>query len=392
MCFAAAPGDADTAERAQVDIVVGEKTYNYVDEILTPSDFTVEQEINARKINAPLAQKIEHVDMYLSHGADHKTALGVCFPRLIRLVDGIAERIYTPPVDASVVYEGGKFRIKGEAYGSMLDENKLYAGIYCCLKFTGGGVVTASSKRIEPKISTAMLKPYLTFRGAYTTDYRTSKPDRKHNIRIALKKLDGRAIMPGETLSFNAVVGPRTEKNGFKSAKIIIDGKYVDGVGGGVCQASTAVYNAALVAGMSCQANAHSICPSYCPPGLDAMISSVSDLLITNPTTHPVYISVLAGESKATVSFFGEKREYDIAPESVVIKRTAYPTQEVIDTEYKYFDGIFETGDRRLVSPGKDGVISETYLNYYSSGKLVRRDLVRKNEYKTLPQVIAVAP
>ena len=390
-CFAAAPASVEE-ERAHLEITANGAKYVYVDEKLTPSDFTVEQEITLRRINAPLEQKIELVDLYLSHGADHKTALGVCFPRLVRLIGGIAEKMYVPPEDASVVYDGGKFRVKNERRGAELDESKLYASIYCCFKFSGGGSVTAEKRTVEPEVTAGMIKPHLTLRGSYSTDYASSLAGRKHNIRLALGKLDGIAIMPGETLSFNKTVGPRTEENGFQSAKIIVDGAYTDGVGGGVCQASTAVYNAALVAGLSCTANAHSICPSYCPPGLDAMISSVSDLLITNPTEHPVYISVKSTDSGATVFVYGEKRNYDVVPESVIVKRVEFTTQEVVDSEHKYFDGAYEQGDRRLVSPGKDGVSSETYLNYYSGKKLIRRELLRKNEYKSVPQVIAVAP
>ncbi len=396
LCFAAAPSE-NISEQTQdvvpkIEITAAGKTYTYVDEHVQPSDFTVQEEIDARRINAPLSEKIELVDLCLSRGADHKRALSVCFPRLIRVVDGIAAKMYVQPKNAEVKCRGGSIKIEKEHNGVMLDESKLYASIYCCFKFSGGGSVTAYPKTVVPEVTADNLKPYTAFRGAYTTDYTMSIPARAHNVTLALEKIDGAMILPGETLSFNKTVGARTEKNGFKSAKIIVDGKYTDGVGGGVCQASTAVYNAALVAGLSCAANAHSICPAYCPPGLDAMISSVSDLLVTNPTTHPVYITVKAMGGKATVSVYGEKKEFDVVPESVTEKTLPFVTEEITDNELKYFDGEYKTGDRRLVSPGKDGISSSTYLNYYRNGKIVRRDLVRQNEYKMLPQVIAIAP
>lgn len=393
LCFAATPADGTAHEQPlSLRITAGDKTYVYSDEKIEPSDFTVAEEIETRRINASLGEKMLLVDTCLARGADHKTALRVCFPRLIMLTDCIADKMYVPAENAEVTYVKGKFQVKLERAGVKLDESKLYASLYCCIKFSGGGEVKAYTQRIDPEITSEMLTSNLKLRGRYTTDFSRSTEARAHNVKLALSKFDGAVVPSGQTLSFNGTVGPRTEKNGFRSAKIIVNGEYTDGVGGGVCQASTAVYNAALIAGMSCYANAHSICPSYCPPGLDAMISSVSDLLVTNVTNHPVYISVSVNGGKATVSFYGERNEYKIVPESVTVKTVPYETKEFNDTGRKYFDGEYVSGDRRLVSVGKEGVVSNTYLNYYASGKQVKRVHIRTNEYKTLPQVIAVAP
>lgn len=366
--------------------------YVYTDIPVAPSDFTVVEQISARKINAPLPEKIAYMDECVARGADYKTAVKQCFPVLVRELDKISERVFVAPTDAKTAYNNGKFTVAPEKIGKKIDETKLYASIYCAFKFSGGGEVKAYNTDIQPVITSAMLKAEMLPRSSYTTDFAGSSAERAHNVTLALSKIGGLIIPAGETVSFNSIVGERTESNGFKKAKIIVDGKYTDGVGGGVCQASTAVYNAALIAGLSCQANAHSICPSYCPAGLDAMISSVSDLLITNTTTHTVYIATSVNGRKGTVKIFGEKPDYTVVPESVVVDTVKFQTEEQTDSEYKYFERDAISGSRMLVSPGKDGVSSETYVNMFKDGVLIKRVKVRENTYRCIPQVIAVAP
>lgn len=382
----------DQNRRVRITVVARDKTFVYTDEHIVPSDFTVSEEIDRRKINAPLEEKIELIDKCLAKGASYKTAISVCFPLLERVVDDAARYLFVPATDAEVKYTGGGFTVTQERAGRELDENKLYAGIYCSLKFSGGGEVKAYTVKIQPQVTREQLKENLVLRGKYTTDFSSSTSARAHNVSLALTKFAGASVASGETLSFNGVVGARTEQNGFKSAKIIVDGQYTDGVGGGVCQASTALYNAALLADLHCSANAHSICPSYCPAGLDAMISSASDLLITNTTAHPVYISVKVQNGRGTVCFYGEKSVYNVVPESVTVKTVKCDEIENVDKNKVYFDETAVSGDRLLVSPGKDGVVSETYLKYYKDGGFVKRIKIRRNEYKALSRIIAVAP
>lgn len=384
---------ADEGEKiATVVISAGGKEFTYRDEHIVPTDFTVDEEIRNRRINADIPNKFELVDKYLAKGADYKTALEVCFPLLKNTVNAVAEYVYTPALDAAVVYKNKRFGVTPEKSGIAIDENRLYASIYYTLKFGGGGEVIVPTKVLLPAVTAAELNAELCVRGSYTTEYSSSTAARAHNVELALSKIDGASIEPGQSLSFNQTVGARTESNGFKSAKIIVDGKYTDGVGGGVCQASTAVYNAALLAGLTAAANAHSICPSYCPPGLDAMISGYSDLVLTNTTDRTVRISVITSGRAATVKIYGIKNECRIVPESVVVKCIKHENVETVDTKLQYFDSTAVSGDRRLVSSGKDGYVSETYLNYYNKSGLIRRVKIRTNEYKSIPQVIAVAP
>ena len=89
---------------------------------------------------------------------------------------------------------------------------------------------------------------------------------------------------------------------------------------------------------------------------------------------------------------YGERREYTVVPESVTLKTVEHDTKEIVDSAHSYFDDTAVSGDRIMVSPGKDGVVSETYLKYYKRGKFIKRVKIRTNEYRAVERVIAVAP
>ena len=132
----------------------------------------------------------------------------------------------------------------------------------------------------------------IVLRATFSTDYSKSSAERKHNVGLAAKSLDNVFVDAGGEFSFNKTVGERTYKRGYKSAKIIVNGEFTEGVGGGVCQVSTTLYNAALLAGLEIsEVNQHSVAVSYVAPSFDAMVNSGSaDLRFINRTHNPVII------------------------------------------------------------------------------------------------------
>ena len=167
--------------------------------------------------------------------------------------------------------------------------------------------------------------------------------------------------MPGESFSFNKTVGRRTEENGFRRAKIIVGGQYTDGVGGGVCQASTTLYNAALLAGMKVTAvSRHSLVPSYVDPSFDAMVNgSGSDLKFVNAGEDPVFIRAVATNGKATAEFYSSELPYKVQLKSVTVKTGERPADtEFVDTERRYTEGM-AAGEKIRVSGGAPAVPGE---------------------------------
>ena len=192
------------------------------------------------------------------------------------------------------LYEEGKD-------GALPDAGKLKRDILSSLKnrVYGGDFaeVALSVKKVAPSQDMAGLKQKTARLSVYTTYLDCENTPRVSNIKLAGEKISGCVLSPGESFSFNSRVGARTEANGFKKAKIIEDGRFVYGTGGGVCQVSTTLYNAALLAGLKVtEYHPHSLSVNYVRPSRDAMVSgSYSDLKFCNTTNCPVYIRVLTG-------------------------------------------------------------------------------------------------
>ena len=179
----------------------------------------------------------------------------------------------------------------------------------------------------------------------------------------------------GKTLSFNNIVGARVKERGFLPAKIIEKGEFVEGVGGGVCQVSTTLYNAALLSGLEIEEyHPHSLAVSYVPPSRDAMVSGTYfDLKISNPYPTPVYIRASVTGGSVAFSIYG----YDDG--------TAYSLSSEVT-------GAIPAPEESCASPeearaGKDGLTSESYLTV-TRGSYVKTVLLRKDKYAPVKRVV----
>lgn len=390
---------ATTGEES-VSVCLKFKDYSvlYRDERLPAADFTVIEELHERRINAPYDEKLACVEECLMLGASPKAAILYCFPRLKDTVDMAIKNIEREPKNAETEfrpYSKPMFYITRETVGYAVNEQRLYYDIYLALRKTSAVKVSVAAEELAPEITADELKEYTILRSRFTTDYSSSGENRKHNIRLALSKINGKRVDDGVEFSFNKTVGKRTETNGFQDAKIIVDGEYVEGVGGGVCQASTTVYNCALLAGMRIvEARNHSLPPSYVPPSFDAMVNSGgSDMRFINETGGPVFIRAYGTDEQAIVEIYGKKPRYKIVRDSVVTSKSAVPADKtILDEEGKYVTDVMLSGESKRVRYGTAGLTSEGYLLYYEDGKLSDRKLIRKDVYRSVQGIIAIKP
>lgn len=189
--------------------------------------------------------------------------------------------------------------------------------------------LTPATVQVEDLQKLKIERPVATF----TTRFSSGDPNRVHNILLASETLHGVVLAPGESFSFNARVGPRMEELGYKEAPVIIRGELVPDIGGGVCQVSTTLYNAALLAGLRIDARSpHSIPPTYVPLGMDAAVSyGHLDLRFTNTTNQALYIASFVNGDQLSVSLYGHKPSPRIWIEPVVDAVIPPRVREVFD-------------------------------------------------------------
>lgn len=236
------------------------------------------------------------------------------------------------------------------------------AGAYLFCFFGEFSTRAAGAETVHPR---EKLSSYITY-------FNQNDRGRCENIRLAAKKLNGIALQPYGEFSFNGVVGPRTEKNGYKKAKVIVQGEFVEGVGGGVCQVSTTLYNAALLSGLTAiEYHPHSMRVGYVPPSRDAMVTSWCDLRLYNPQSETVYISSTVGKGYLQITLRGKPTGKEYVLESRSIEEI--PPPEVILPEGE------EDAWERAPQPG---LKSECYLKTYEKGVLLSVKLLRKDEYQ----------
>ena len=229
----------------------------------------------------------------------------------------------------------------------------------------------------------------IVLRGSFSTDLSKSSVDRKQNVALALSKFNGMIVNPQQEVSFNQTTGKRCQENGYKTAKIIIDGEYVPGVGGGVCQASTTLYNALLLSDIEVLKSCHHTLPaSYVPLSFDAMVSEgYADLVFKNSLDTPIFIKAYTTTNSANVEIYGISlpEGQEIKTRTELIKIIPHSGDDIIeDKEGQYEKHVLYKGEYFRLKYPQEGYETKGYLQYYQDGILQNEKLVRHDRY--LPQ------
>ena len=221
--------------------------------------------------------------------------------------------------------------------------------------------------------------------GTFTTRYDVSDKDRTTNLEIACEKLNDQVILPGETFSYNKTLGARTIAAGYKSAKIYSNGEVIDGLGGGICQISSTLYNAVLQANLEIvERRNHQFVTSYVPAGRDATVAYGStDFRFENTRQYPVRIVATAKNGIATISIYGIKEDveytFDFTPK--VIATIPYTTKYIEDSS-------LPKGTEKIKQRGVNGVQVETYITKMLDGKVISTTLLSKDTYNAMTQIV----
>jgi len=224
--------------------------------------------------------------------------------KLLDLSSKVEKLVNQAPVNAILDASGS---IIPEKSGYKLDRIAWERGFYRFMIEGGPPFLEAPRKVVYPRVDSELLTTLKEkMIGFYTTYYNSKNASRSNNIDLAAKALNNRYVFPGESFSFNEALGERTASKGYKRAKIIVRGEVSEGIGGGICQVSSTLFNAVDRAGMTIvQRYSHSRNVPYVPPGRDATVSWYGpDFVFSNPYDHPVLIRSFAGGGQTTVLIY----------------------------------------------------------------------------------------
>lgn len=195
----------------------------------------------------------------------------------------------------------------------------------------------------------------------YTTRY-VNNPDRTTNLRLSSNAMTGTVLMPGQAFSFNSIVGPRTTARGYKEAAVYSDGTVTNGVGGGICQVVTTLYNAAIQADLKItERRNHTFVPGYANAGFDATVAYGSqDFKFVNSRNYPIKIVSSVENGYCTVSIYGLRtdNEYEVSIEAEIIKTIPKKT-----------------------AGGQTGYVADSFRITKQNGNLIKREKISRDTY-----------
>ena len=225
-----------------------------------------------------------------------------------------------------------------------------------------------------------------TLISAYTTKT-TNDANRNTNIRLACEAINGTALLPGETFSFNEATGQRTTAKGYKSAGAIAAGQSIEEVGGGICQVSSTIFNAVARANLQITSRSPHAWPStYVNIGEDATVNWPNlDFQFTNNTNSPIFLIAYYKDRQMSAEIWGMSlgEGVTIDLESTIVQ-TNYPPSE---PKYVY-NPEMEYGLSKITVKARTGYVVETYKVWYKDGVETSRELMHKSTYKPYQQVI----
>lgn len=239
----------------------------------------------------------------------------------------------------------------------------------------------------EPKVHTNEIgeEAFPDLLSSFSTKYDESNVPRSKNLKIALSKLDGVVIMPGEVFSYNKTLGKRTVEDGYQYANGFAGGKVVPMLAGGICQISSTLYDAALYANMKIvERHNHMFQAGYVEPGKDATVVYGSlDFQFENTRKYPIMLKTKSGGGLAEIKIFGikEEVEYDI---EIITEVQSYTSYNVVYEN----DTSLAPGKESVSQWGLKGCKSKTYRIISLNGQEISKELLSTDSYSPLNKIV----
>lgn len=343
-----------------------EEAINYGKDLNTISKYKVIKNPNVKPYNLKFSYDIKPIE---------------------KVIDTIAKDVNRSPKNASVKLVNGNFQVVPEESGQELEKDKLKQEIIANIANIDHKElnVDAPIKSVTAKIKGDSLKSVNSKIASFSTDFTSSSQSRATNVRVATKSINGTILMPGEVFSFNDIVGQRTKARGYQEAGVIVNQKLEQGLGGGVCQVSSTLYNVILKGNFKITERVHHTFPShYVKKGLDATVDFGNiDLKFKNTFDYPIYIEGYTANRQLVFNIYSNsalnKRTYDITTEEY--------SQIQPNTRY-INDSSLLVGKTEIVKKAHTGYRVKVYNNIYENGNFVSKKLVSNDYYVPVNAII----
>jgi vancomycin resistance protein YoaR len=224
---------------------------------------------------------------------------------------------------------------------------------------------------------------------SYSTFFNTKEVNRSNNLYTATNSINKSIIDPQTVFSFNNTVGIRTMERGYLDALVIVGNKFEPGLGGGICQVSSTLYNAALLAGLEIvERSNHGLAVAYVPLGRDATVAyGIQDFKFRNNTNSPVYIRAITGGGTLTVNVYGDlKYKKRINISNIIDQTIDFITVKELDLKLL-------PGEQKVDHNGNPGYVVRSFRNFYdNNGKIIKTEQLARDTYKPLNKLILEGP
>jgi len=306
--------------------------------------------------------------------------------RCRRTLAEIAAKLPEKPRNATATLSSGQVKIVPEQWGGTLGIDACMKQVESWAQSPGSDAIALQGDFEKPRVAAADLKDVSALMASFSTGLGSSSASRLHNVRLSAGAISGAVLMPGEVFSFNEMVGPRTPEAGYRTAPVLQHGLLVPGTGGGACQVSSTLYNAALLANLEVVKRYHHSQPvPYLAAGRDATVwYGTFDLKFRNPLDSPVVLHASVGRRTVTFSVLGK-------PLQAPVRVHSWRRWGRLDAAVVKADPSLPPGKRVVERAGKRAVMAVT-TREVGEGPAAVQETVSRDYYAAVPAVIRVGP
>ncbi len=338
-----------------------------------------------------LFSKLKEITAIKKQPLNIEKILNINDSRIQEILNNIKQSVDTQEMNASIKINSGKFEYTNHVLGKKLniaESSKVIADVIKSLdnSMSETQTIPLTIDVIEPQIMLSDINKISTKYSGFSTQFSTSNVPRTKNIKTACVALTGKLILPGEIFSMDRTLGPRTVENGYEIANVIINNKLVEGVGGGICQVTTTLYNTALLSGMEVvERRPHSLPLAYVKAGRDATIVEGSiDFKFKNTYNYSVMIVAQVINNKIQIDMYGNgellNKTYKIRNEII---------SEILPDSTKYeINEDMKNGEISIVQPAKKGYRVKVYRDVYDKNNmLIATQILSDDTYKPQQEI-----